>query len=43
MALLEKLGTHKMSGGCLHIKRMSDVDVAVLTKLLSASVKARKP
>jgi hypothetical protein len=40
-ALLGKLGTHKMSGGCLHIKRMSDVDVAVLTKLLSASVTAR--
>ena len=40
--LLGKLGTHKMSGGCLHIKRISDVDVAVLTKLLSASVKARR-
>ena len=40
--LLGKLGTHKMSGGCLHIKRMSDVDLAVLSTLLSASVKARK-
>jgi hypothetical protein len=40
-ALLGKLGTHKMSGGCLHIKRLSDVDVAVLTKLIAASVKAR--
>ena len=41
-ALLKKLGTHKMSGSCLHIKRLSDVDVAVLTKLVTASVKATK-
>lgn len=41
-ALLGKLGAHKMSGGCLHIKRLSDVDLAVLAKLLSACVKARK-
>jgi len=41
-ALLGKLGTHKMSGGCLHIKRLNDVDLKVLTKLVSASVKARK-
>jgi hypothetical protein len=40
-ALLGKLGTHKMSGGCLHIKRLSDVDLTVLAKLVSASVKAR--
>ena len=41
-ALLGKLGKHKVSGGCLHIKRLSDVDLDVLTKLVSASVKARK-
>ena len=41
-ALLGKLGRHKMSGGCLHIKRLSDVDVAVLTKLIAASVRARQ-
>ena len=41
-ALLGKLGTHTMSGGCLHIKRLSDVDLKVLAKLLSATVKARK-
>ena len=40
-ALLGKLGAHKMSGGCLHIKRLSDVDLTVLAKLLSATVKAR--
>ncbi len=38
--LLKKLGKHKMTGGCLHIKKLSDVDPAVLTKLISASVKA---
>lgn len=37
--LLSALGKHKMSGGCLHIKRLSDVDLAVLKKLVSASVK----
>ena len=41
-ALLGQLGKHKVSGGCLHIKRMSDVDLEVLTTLVSASVAARK-
>jgi hypothetical protein len=39
-ALLGKLGTHKMSGGCLHIKRLSDVDMTVLDKVIARSVKA---
>lgn len=29
-ALLKKLGKHKLSGGCLHIKKLSDVDAKVL-------------
>ena len=41
-ALLKRLGKHKMAGGCLHIKKLSDIDPAVLTKLISASVKATK-
>ena len=40
--LLKALGKHKMSGGCLHIKRLSDVDLAVLEKVVSASVKKTK-
>jgi hypothetical protein len=42
--LLAKLGPHKASGVCLHIKRLSDVHVPTLTKLIAASVKhaARK-
>ena len=40
--LLKTLGKHKLSGGCLHIKRLSDVDLAVLEKVVSASVKETK-
>ena len=40
-ALLEKLGKHKVSGGCLHIKRLSDVDLKVLTQVVAGAIKAR--
>lgn len=40
--LLGKLGTHKMSGSCLHIKRLSDVDLTVLGKLIAGSVEAKR-
>ncbi|MEP7076194.1 MAG: DUF1801 domain-containing protein [Acidobacteriota bacterium] len=35
---LAKLGSHKVSGGCLHIKRLSDVDEKVLEKVIKDSV-----
>jgi Domain of unknown function (DU1801) len=35
--LLEKLGKHKLSGGCLHIKKLSDVDITVLRTILANS------
>lgn len=38
--LLKQLGKHKVSGSCLHIKRLSDVDLDVLASLVSASAKA---
>jgi len=42
-SLMEKLGTHSCSKACLYIKRLSDVHVPTLTKLVQASVKhARK-
>ena len=42
-SLLEKLGTHSCSKACLYIKRLSDVHVPTLTRLVQASVKhARK-
>jgi hypothetical protein len=37
--LLAKLGPHKASGVCLHIKRLSDVHVPTLSKLIAASIK----
>jgi len=37
-ALLAKLGKHKADGGCLHIKRMGDVDAKVLEKLVANAV-----
>ena len=40
--LLKALGKHKMSGGCLHLKRLSDVDLTVLEKVVAASVKRTK-
>jgi hypothetical protein len=35
--LLDKLGKHQSSGGCLYIKRLADVDQAVLAALIEAS------
>jgi hypothetical protein len=40
--LLKALGKHKLSGGCLHIRRLDDVDLAVLERVVSASVKETK-
>ena len=39
--LLAKLGKHKVSGGCLHIKRLSDVDVPTLKKLIALEAKRK--
>ena len=40
--LLTKLGKHKAAGGCLHIKKMSDVNENVLEQLISSSVAKAK-
>ena len=37
--LLKQLGKHKVSGSCLHIRRLSDVDLDVLGRLIADSVK----
>jgi hypothetical protein len=37
-ALMAKLGKHKTGQGCLHIKRLDDVDKTVLKKLIEESV-----
>ena len=36
--LLDKLGTHLCGKGCLYIKRLSDVHLPTLTKLVKSSV-----
>ena len=37
--LMEKLGKHSCGKSCLYIKRLSDVHLPTLTKLVNASVK----
>jgi Domain of unknown function (DU1801) len=36
--LLARLGKHKEGKGCLYIKRLSDVDMAVLEEMVRASI-----
>jgi len=40
--LLKKLGKHKLGGGCLYIKRLTDVDMTVLEKVIKISFTAMK-
>jgi len=40
--LLKKPGKHSTGGGCLYIKRLSDVDLPTLKKIVAASVKHAK-
>ena len=40
--LLRKLGKHKISVGCLYIKKLADVDRKVLKELVAESVKTMK-
>ena len=37
-ALLAKLGKHKMGKACLYFKRLADLDINVLEKLVSGSI-----
>ena len=37
-ALLEKLGKHKAAKACLYVKKLADVDLAVLEELVRRSV-----
>jgi hypothetical protein len=41
-ALLEKLGPHKSSKACLYLKRLSDVDEAVLRELISRTARVAR-
>ena len=39
-ALLKQLGRHTTGKGCLYIKKLSDVDLGILKRVLAQSVKA---
>src|SRR5262249_50730504 len=41
-ALLKRLGKHSTGGGCLYIKRLSDVDLVTQKKIVVASVTQAK-
>ncbi len=41
--LMARLGKHKTGKSCLYIKRLSDVDLKVLKKLVAQSVKSMAP
>jgi Domain of unknown function (DU1801) len=36
-ALLKQLGSYKVGGGCLYIRRLADVDTTVLSRLITKS------
>jgi len=40
--LLAKLGKHTMGKGCLHVRRLGDVDSMILERLIAGSVAERK-
>lgn len=40
--LLSKFGKHKMSGGCIHIQKIEDIDTGILIKMVKNSIAARK-
>src|SRR5258706_4646103 len=37
--MLEKLGKHKIGGGCLYIKRLEEIDMKVLKQMLEKAFK----
>jgi Domain of unknown function (DU1801) len=41
--LMQKLGKYKTAKGCLYLKKLADVDVVVLRKLVAQSVKKMAP
>ena len=41
-ALLARLGKHEQGKGCVYIKRLADVDLKVLAKLVASAAAARK-
>jgi len=40
--LLSKFGKHKLSGGCIHIQKLEDIDTGILAKMVKNSIAYRK-
>lgn len=40
--LLSKFGKHKISGGCIHIQKLEDIDTGILSKMVKNSIEHRK-
>jgi hypothetical protein len=40
--LEKKLGKFKMSGGCMHIKKLADIDLEILEKMILGGIKYMK-
>lgn len=40
--LLLKFGKHKVSGGCIHVQKLEDIDTIVLIKMVKNSIAFRK-
>jgi hypothetical protein len=40
--LLAKFGKHKISGGCIHIQKLEDIDTGILMKMVKNSIAYRK-
>ena len=38
--LLQQFGKHRAGAGCIYVKKLADIDEAILGKLISASVKS---
>ena len=41
-ASLEKIGKYKTEGGCIYIKKLSDIDMSVLEDMITTSANAKK-
>jgi len=40
--LLSKLGKHKASKGCLYVKKLADIDIEILKKMITLSIENTK-
>jgi len=40
--LLAKFGKHKISGGCIHVKKLEDIDTGILMKMVKNSIAYRE-